>query len=263
MYSPAQIAKRYANAGAAKTKMPKSKMFILAMFAGMFIAFGAFGSQAAAVSIPQASFGKFIGALVFPVGLMMVIVAGAELFTGNCMLIVSVLDKKATLSGMLKNWFFVYLGNMTGSVLVAFLLTIGHSMEMFDRSLVESVVNTAQAKVSMTFGDAFIRGMLCNILVCIAIWVSFSTEEIAGKILALFLPITLFVVSGYEHSIANMYFIPAGLFAEMEFGIVAEGLTWYGFFISNLIPVTLGNIIGGAFVVGLGYYYVYLTANKE
>lgn len=262
MYGPAEIAKRYSAAGAAKTRLSVNKIFVLGIFAGMFIAFGAFGSQVVAVDV-GGSLGKFLGALVFPVGLMMVIMAGAELFTGNNLIIISVLDKKATVKGMLGNWAIAYIGNLVGSIFVAAMLTCGHAYSLFDGRLAESVVATAQAKVSLTFQDAFCRAVLCNILVCIAVWVSFSAEDVAGKIIGLYLPIMLFVLSGFEHCVANMYFIPAGLFAAEEYQIAAESLTMSGFLSGNLLPVTLGNMAGGVGIVGIGYYFVYLSRESK
>ncbi len=265
MYGPAKIAERYSDAGAAKTKLPIGKMFVLAIFAGMFIAFGAFGSQVVAADAGIGpSFGKFLGALVFPVGLLLVLMAGAELFTGNCLIIISVLDKKATVKGMLKNWAVVYAGNFVGSLFVALMLTYSHAYSLFDGKLAQSVVSTAQGKVLLAMPDAFLRGILCNILVCLAVWISFSAEDVAGKILGLYLPIMLFVLSGYEHCVANMYFIPAGIFASQEYGIAADpALNWYGCIVNNLIPVTIGNVIGGVCVIGLGYYFAYLHRTAE
>ncbi|MDE6015830.1 MAG: formate/nitrite transporter family protein [Acetatifactor sp.] len=258
MYTPSEIAKRYSEAGAAKTRISIMKTFTLAVFAGIFIAFGAYGSQVAAFNAGSESFGKFLSALVFPVGLLMVIMAGAELFTGNSLIIISVLNKKTTIKRLFRNWGIVYLGNFAGSVLVAFLLTYSHAYSVFDGRLAQVVVTTAQNKVLLSFQDAFLRGILCNILVCLSVWVSFAAEDVAGKILGLYLPIMLFVVSGYEHCVANMYFIPAGMLVSAEYGISADSLTWSGFLTNNLLPVTLGNILGGACIVGAGYFYIYL-----
>ncbi|MBR1931511.1 MAG: formate/nitrite transporter family protein [Lachnospiraceae bacterium] len=263
MYTPSEIAKRYSEAGAAKTRLSTSKMFVLAVFAGIFIAFGAFGSQVAAVSVEPAAIGKFLGALLFPVGLLMVIVAGAELFTGNSLILLSVLDKKTTVGGLLRNWGIVYLGNFVGSIFVAVLLTYSHSYSMFGGKLAEAVVATASTKESLAFTDALLRGILCNILVCISVWISFAAEDAAGKILGLFLPIMLFVVSGYEHCVANMYFIPAGILVSGEYGIPDETLSWMKLLTKNLVPVTLGNIIGGACIVGAGYFFVYLRKERD
>ena len=263
MYSPAEIAKRYSDAGGAKTRQSVCKTLVLAVFAGAYIALGAYGSQIVAVGVPVAAVGKFLGALIFPIGLLMVIIAGAELFTGNSLLIISVLNREATPGGLLKNWGLVYIGNFAGGFLTAALLTYSHSYSFLNGEMAQTVVNVAVGKVSLSPGDAFLRGILCNILVCVAVWVSFSAEEAAGKILALFLPIVLFVVSGYEHCVANMYFISAGILVSREYGIAAAGLSWSSMLIKNLLPVTLGNIVGGAGIVGCGYYYVYLAKAKE
>ncbi|MBQ9605822.1 MAG: formate/nitrite transporter family protein [Lachnospiraceae bacterium] len=263
MYSPEEIAKRYSLVGASKTSQGLGRMFVLAIFAGAFIALGAFGSQVVSVGASVASVGRLLSALVFPVGLLMVLVAGAELFTGNSLIIVSVLDGKTSVIKMLRNWGVVYAGNFAGSVLVALLLVYSHSYSLFDEGLAKTAVNTAVSKIGLSFGDAFFRGVLCNILVCIAVWISFSAKELAGKILGLFLPIMLFVVSGYEHCVANMYFLPAGLLVTREYGL-QEGasITWNSIFVCNLLPVTIGNIIGGACLVGCGYYYTYLKEAK-
>ena len=259
MYGPAEIAKRYSEAGAAKTRLAMPKAVILSTFAGMFIAFGAFGSQMVGLNGGSDPLAKLAGAAVFPVGLLMVLMAGAELFTGNSLIIISVLDGKATVKGMLRNWVIVYIGNFIGSIFVAVMLTYSHAYSQFGGQLAESVVATAQNKVLLSYPDALLRGILCNILVCIAVWISFSAEDVAGKILGLYLPIMLFVASGYEHSVANMYFIPAGILTSMEYGIEANAaLTWQGFLVHNLLPVTVGNVIGGVCVVGLGYFFAYL-----
>lgn len=262
MRSPAEIAENYVQVGIGKMKLKTGKMLWLAVLAGAFIAFGALASQVIAVSIPLPSVAKAAGAVVFPVGLMMVLVAGSELFTGNNLLIIPVLERKARVRDMLRSWIIVYLGNMIGAILVALAVTYGHTLSLFDGALAESVVQTAAGKVSMTFGEALIRGILCNFLVCIAVWVSFAASELAGKIIALMLPVVLFVLCGFEHSVANMYFVPAGIFASQEYGIAAEGLNWGSFFIRNLLPVTIGNLIGGALLVGTGYWFVYLRDKK-
>lgn len=259
MYGPAEIAKRYSSAGEAKTKLAVPKAFVLAIFAGMFIAFGAFGSQVVGLNGGSDPLAKFASAAIFPVGLTMVIMAGAELFTGNSLIIISVLNGKATIKGMLKNWVVVYCGNFIGSIFVAIMLTYSHAYSLFGGQLAEAVVTTAQNKVLLSLQDALLRGILCNILVCIAVWISFSAEDVAGKIMGLYLPIMLFVASGFEHSVANMYFIPAGMFVSGEYGMAADSaLTWMGFLTNNLLPVTIGNVIGGVCVVGLGYFFVYL-----
>ena len=263
MNSPAEVAKNYVGIGAGKTKLSFGKMLLLAILAGMFIAFAGVGSQVVAVSVEAASLGKFLGACVFPAGLAMVLVAGSELFTGNNLIVISVMEKQATWAGLLRNWVVVYIGNFIGGVLVAALVTYGHTPSLFNEALAASMVSAASGKVALSFGDAFIRGILCNILVCIAVWMSFAAKDVTGKIVGLFFPIMVFVLCGYEHCVANMYFVPVGIFTSAEFGIAAEGLTWGAFLVKNLLPVTLGNIVGGAGVVGFGYWAIYLRGAKK
>ncbi len=263
MNSPAEIARNYISTGETKCKNSVSKMIVLAIFAGMFIAVAGVGATVAAVSIKTASVAKLVGALIFPTGLAMVLIAGSELFTGNNLIIISVLEKRVSVAAMLKNWLFVYIGNFIGSVLIALLVVYGGVFKLFSSELAASAVKIAEAKATMPFVDALLKGILCNFLVCIAVWMSFGAKTVSGKIIGLFLPIMLFVLSGYEHSVANMYYIPAGLFAAGKHAITAEALTWGNFIVNNLIPVTIGNIIGGSFIVGAGYWFVYLKGCKE
>ena len=263
MNSPKEVAAAYCAAGEAKVVQPFWKTFVLAIFAGMFIAFAGVGSTVAPATIQTASVAKLVGALMFPTGLLMVVVAGSELFTGNNLLIIPTLHKRITVGAMLKNWGIVYIGNIIGSILIAFLACYGGVFSLFGEAVADGAVNTAAAKVSMPFISAVCKGILCNVLVCIAVWMSFAAKTVVCKLAAVFLPIMLFVLCGYEHSIANMYYIPAGLFAVSS-GLYssvspAEGLTWGNFIVKNLIPVTIGNIIGGAGLVGTGYWFVYLN----
>lgn len=262
MNTPAQVAENYVKAGIGKVNLSTLRMLILGIFAGMYIAFGALASQAASVTIASPSVAKFVGACIFPVGLMLVLVAGSELFTGNCLLVIPLLEKKVTLLQVIKSWILVYLGNMIGSLLVAFLACTGHVYTLYDSKMAETVVSTAAAKCALPFSDALIKGILCNILVCLAVWVSFAAKELAGKIIALYLPVVVFVLCGYEHSVANMYFIPAGLFASAAYQIPAKALTAGSFLLSNLLPVTIGNMIGGALIVGCGYWFCYLRKSN-
>ena len=263
MYSPKEIAERYVAVGTGKAELPASSMLILGIFAGAFIAFGALASQIIAVSIPLPSVAKCAGAAVFPIGLMLVLCAGGELFTGNCLMIIPLLEKKITAGGMLKNWVLVYAGNFIGSILVAMAAAYGHVYSLFDGKTAEAVVSTSLSKTALSFPDALIRGILCNIMVCLAVWVSFAAKELAVKIIGLMLPIFLFVLCGFEHSVANMYFVPAGFFASAQYGIPAEGLSAGAFLLRNLLPVTIGNIIGGSLIVGAGYWFVYLRERKN
>ncbi len=261
MNTPKEVLSLYCAAGVAKTKTPVLRAFILAIFAGMFIAAAGVGATVAPATVTSASAAKFLGACIFPAGLSMVIVAGSELFTGNNLMIISLLERKITIGSLLKSWVIVYAGNFVGAVLIAFLCAKGHVFALFNSTVASSVVSTAAGKTGMTFGTAFIKGILCNFLVCIAVWMAFAAKTVPGKIIAVFFPVMLFVLCGFEHSIANMYYIPAGLFTvgDSAYGGIqaAEGLTWGNMFLKNLLPVTLGNIVGGSGFVGCGYWYAY------
>ncbi len=263
MNTPAEIARSYIVVGAAKTRLPFLKLCMLSIFAGMFIAFGALGSTIASCGVQPAALSRLLSAAIFPIGLMMVVVAGAELFTGNCLIFAPVLARRATMRGMLYNWAVVYIGNFIGGVLLAFLAAYSHVFSLYGENLAQATVSTAVAKLSLSFGDAFIRGILCNVMVCVAVWVAFASKDISGKIIALYLPVALFVLCGFEHCIANMYFVPAGMFAAHVHGIDAPVLSWGSFVIDNLIPVTLGNIVGGSVFVGGGYWLAYLKGSTN
>lgn len=261
MISPSQIAHNFIEIGTNKTKVSSIKLFVLGIFAGMFIAFTGAATVIASATIDSPSVAKLIMAFIFPGGLTMVMLAGSELFTGNSLIIISVLEKKASFLSMLRNWGMVYLGNLAGSLFVTFLVVYSHTPSMFEGALAQNLVDIAWSKVCLSFGDAFLRGVACNILVCIAVWIAFAALTVPGKVIGLYLPIVVFVLCGFEHCIANMFYIPAGILTAAEYGIAAEGLTWGAFLIHNLIPVTLGNILGGAGVVGCGYWFIYLKSS--
>ena len=262
MLTPAKIAETYVNIGAGKAKTPLPRLFALAMLAGAFIAFAGASTMAASATVADPSTAKVITALLFPAGLVMVVLAGSELFTGDCLMVISAAAKKITVPELLRTWCVVYLGNLLGSVLVAVLVVCGHTPDLFGGALAQSMVNTALAKVSISFTDGLFRGILCNVLVCAAVWIAIGGSTATEKIFGLYPPVFLFVLAGYEHCVANMFYVPAGIFTAAEYGIAAEGLNWGSFFLKNLLPVTLGNIIGGAGVVGMGYYYIYLHEKK-
>lgn len=251
MYSPAEIAKRLVDTGVSKTRLSILNMLLLGAFAGAFIALAGVAATFANVYA-----GRLAGACVFPCGLAMVVVAGSELFTGNSLIVISVLEKKSTVTGMLKNWLFVYLGNLLGSLLIVVLAVYGGVFS--NQDVANALVTTAVGKVGLGFADALFKGILCNVLVCIAVWMSFSTKTSEGKIIAVFFPIMAFVICGFEHSIANMFYLPGGILTASRYGIAAEGLSWGSAILRNLIPVTIGNIIGGALLVGCGYWTIYL-----
>lgn len=262
MNSPLVIAENYIEIGKNKTKLAVFKMLVLGFIAGAFIALAGVGATVAAATVKNPSIAKLIGACVFPAGLAMVIIAGSELFTGNCLLVIPLLNHDIKFSGLFKNWFFVYIGNLIGGISVALLCCYSHTFSLFNNAVAESVVSAAVGKVNLSFSDALIKGILCNFLVCIAVWMAFAAKDVNGKIIGLFFPIMLFVLCGYEHSVANMYYIPAGIFTAKEYGISAEGLNFLTFITKNLIPVTIGNIIGGG-SVGLIYWSVYLKEKNN
>lgn len=258
MHSPLEIARNFVEIGIHKVRLSALKMLALGAIAGMFIGFAGIASTTASATIENPSVSRLLGAAVFPAGMAMVLVAGSELFTGNNLIIISLLEKKITLLEMLKNWFFVFLGNFIGASFVAVLVVYGHTPDLFEGVLAQKVVAAANSRVTQTFWEAFFRGILCNILVCIAVWAAFAAKKVPGKLLMSFWPVMLFVLCGFEHSIADIYFGVAGILTAGEYGIAAPGLSWGSFLLRNLLPVTLGNIVGGAGIVGGGYWLVYL-----
>jgi len=258
MHSPLEIARNFVEIGIHKVKLSAWKMVILGIFAGMFIGFAGIASTTASAAVENASVARLLSACVFPAGMAMVLVAGSELFTGNNLIIISVLQKKTRIRDMLKNWFFVFLGNFIGAALVAVLVVYGHTPDLYGGRLAEKMAAAAMLRVEQTFSEALIRGVLCNILVCIAVWAAFAAKTVSGKLLMSFWPVMLFVLCGFEHSIADIYFCVAGILSASEYGIAAEGLSWGSFLFKNLLPVTLGNIIGGTGIVGAGYWLVFL-----
>jgi len=272
MNSPAEVANNYVAIGKGKVNLPIPKMFILAVLAGMFIAMAGVAASTASATVATPSLAKLVSGVVFPGGLAMVLLAGSELFTGNNLIVIPLLERQVSVGGMLKNWVVVYIGNLVGSILVSAICVYGNQVGLYGGALAVSEISTAVSKCSMSFGDAFLKGIACNFLVCIAVWISFAAKDVAGKIIGLFFPIMLFVVSGYEHSVANMYYISIGLLANgvdsfaalaASAGLNTENLTWANMFLRNLLPVTLGNIVGGAGLVGLPYWFVYVRkANR-
>lgn len=261
--TPAEIAELYIMVGDGKTSRKSWALIALGCFAGAFIAFGALCSQVVSYNAATAAQGRLLSGLVFPVGLVLVVISGGELFTGNCLIVLSCLAKTTYPSAMLRSWACVYVGNFIGSILVAFLVNAGNVLSLYNNGLAQAAAAIAQAKVSMPFLEAFIKGMLCNFLVCIAIWASFASDDVCGKVVSIFLPIMVFVVCGFEHSVANMFFIPNGIFVHYFKNIPVEGLNWGTFFYKNLLPVTLGNIVGGGLFVGAGYWRIYLCHHDE
>ena len=260
-----EILEKVSDSGIAKAEGKTLRLLIWALLAGAYIAFGAQASQMVSFNLladpDSLGVGRLVSAAVFPVGLMMVVLCGAELFTGNCLMIIGVLDRKIRIGGMLRNWVLVYLGNFLGALLVVALMKSTGLWGTGSGLLGASVIKTAQAKVQLSFGQAFVRGILCNWLVCLAVWMSTGARETVSKIFAIWFCIGLFVISGFEHSIANMYFIPAGIAAATDSGLAqlagcdVSVLTVGNFLVKNLLPVTLGNILGGGLFVGMVYWF--------
>ena len=270
--APAAIADAMIGVGKGKCSLKTSQMMLLGIFAGAYIAFGAFACGMVSHSVENVGLSKFVGAAVFPVGLMLVVMCGAELFTGNNLIAVAYLNKDVTMNQMLKNWVVVYIGNFIGSIAVAALIIGSGLLTTSGGALGATAIKVASAKVSLTFGQAVIRGILCNILVVLAVWFAVGAQDFISKIWACWFPIMLFVLAGFEHSIANMYFIPVGIMAKANAqfaqvsGLTAEALAninWGTFLVNNIIPVTIGNVIGGAVIVSWVYWYVYKGSKKE
>ncbi|MBQ7733145.1 MAG: formate/nitrite transporter family protein [Synergistaceae bacterium] len=273
MLTPSQIKDKAITVGEKKANLSWINQFLLGVLAGAFIAFGSQASNMVTHTIEAANTAKFIGGLIFPAGLIMVLIAGAELFTGNCLMIISLAEKRITLAKLLRSWLIVYLGNLAGSVLVALLINWSGQLDFTSGLLGAFTIKTAVSKISLSFCRAFTMGILCNWLVCLAVWMSFGTDDFTGKVLAAFFPVWVFIASGFEHSIANMYYISAGLFAKCNASYVSKALesglsqgalnnlTWPSMFVNNLLPVTLGNILGGALFVGLVYWFIYRRDN--
>lgn len=242
------------------------KLTVLGILAGVYIAFGA--CLATLIGHDTAKYlglglARFITGAVFSVGLMLVVIAGAELFTGNNLMLMGVLDKRASFWKMSYKWGVVFIANFVGSVFLAYLYYETNLWKMGDAAVGLSALKIANAKVNLTFMEALTRGILCNWLVCLAVWMAFASREVSGKIFAIFFPIMAFVALGFEHSVANMYFIPLGIFLKgtglfINPDLNLTNLGWNSFLVNNLLPVTIGNIIGGAIFVGLLYWTVYV-----
>ena len=249
-YAPAEIALLVENIGVRKAELPFVPLTVLGVLAGAFIAFGAmFFTTTVTGSTAGFGFTRVVGGLAFSLGLVLVLIAGAELFTGNILIVMAWADGRIEAGRMLRNWAIVYAGNFIGAVASAFFIHWSGVLGMHDGAVAETARTIAAAKIALAPDQAFVRGMLCNALVCLAIWLSFAAHRVSGKILAIIFPITAFVALGFEHSIANMYFLPVAMLQGADV-TVAD-------LFANLVPVTLGNIVGGAGLVGLVYWIVY------
>lgn len=265
---PPQIASAAETVGVRKAGMDPVSMLVLAGLAGAFIALGA---VLFTVTITGAGGGlgpsRLLGGVAFSLGLILVIVAGAELFTGNTLVVMAWASRKVSTMLLLRGWAIVYVGNFVGAVATALLVFVARNWELGNGAVGGTALRVATAKVQLGFVEAVALGILCNVLVTLAVWLALSARSVPGKVVAIVFPITAFVAAGFEHSIANMYFIPMGLLLKEEdaaveaSGLGAEELAHLdvgGFLLDNLVPVTIGNIIGGALLVGAVYWFVYL-----
>lgn len=263
--SPAEIEAKAETLSVGKANMSIGKMFVLAIMAGLFIGCGATlftlvqGDSELTFAIK-----RVFGAACFSVGLMLVVCCGAELFTGNTLMVCGLGSKKINWGGMMKNWVVVWIGNLVGSVLMAFLVYMSAMAAMNGGLVGEAMVSIATSKVTLAPETIFCKGILCNFLVCLAVWMSFGARTIVDKIVCVIMPITAFVACGFEHCVANMFFLFMGFFSKLTgygAGIDASALDLSGIFY-NLTLATLGNIVGGMVMVGLAYWYVYHKKNQ-
>ena len=268
--TPPQIVAANMNAAKGKTELPLGRMILLGIFAGMFIAGGASASSLAMHAISNVGLARLVAGTIFPVGLMMIVLVGGELFTGDCLMIMGCVHGKFSVSKMVKVLTVVYLSNLVGSLLFAGLVYASGQYNNTNGMLGAFTIKVALGKVNLSFGAAVASGILCNIFVCMAVLMATAARDISGKIWGIFFPILTFIVSGYEHCVANMYYIPAGIFAKanstyasaaMEsYGYTTlqlDSLNWANFVVKNLIPVTIGNILGGMVFVGLPLYLIH------
>lgn len=258
-FSPREIAARVETVGVAKAQLPLLSMLMLSLLAGAFIGLGALFCVVVR-SDPSLGFAarQVLSGVTFSLGLILVVVAGAELFTGNNLLAMAWADGKISTLELLRNWAVVCCGNFIGAAGLALLVFLSRHPEMNNGLVAQEYLSIAATKVALPFWTAFFRGVLCNVLVCMAVWMAFAGRSVIDKAVAIIFPIAAFVASGFEHSIANMFFIPLAMLLQSfgNSGAVAASITWGGF-IGNLIPVILGNIVGGSLLVGLVYHVIY------
>lgn len=262
-----EAAGKYIQSSTAKVQTHPLRLFAKAVMAGAMIALGAAASSVAAHGIADVGLSRLVAGCVFPVGLMMVILLGAELFTGDCLVAMGVMDKRISLGRCARLLFLVYLGNLAGAVLIALLTAWSGQLNYSGGMLGAYAIKVAAGKVNMTFVQGLTSGILCNMLVCAAVLMALCSKDVAGKLLSCFFAIMLFVTAGYEHCVANMYYIPVGMLAlgnptyqalaAEAYGLGAaqlSSLNLLHFFINNLLPVTLGNILGGVLFVAAPVY---------
>jgi formate transporter len=270
---PPEMAAKAADIGVSKASMSTLRTFALAVLAGAFIALGAGFATVALAGTGEVPFGvaRILAGLVFCLGLILVVVGGAELFTGNNLIAMAWAERRVPTRWLLRNWGIVYVGNLVGALGTVVLVFAGGQYEFAEGAVGSSALAIAETKSSLGFGQAIALGIMCNALVCLAIWLTYSARTVTDKILAIIFPITAFVAAGFEHSVANMFFLPMGILIREqgsdEFfassGTAASDypdVSWTNAIVDNLLPVTIGNVIGGSVMVGLVYWLVYVRA---
>ncbi len=271
--TPVQMVERASDLAFAKSRMKFIPTLLLAFLAGMYIAFGGVFSLIVATGTSNVwPFGvtRLLQGIAFSLGLILVVVGGAELFTGNMLMSIAWAQKKISTSSVLKNWLIVYLGNFLGSIFMTGLILLGKTYQLSQGEFGNVLFKVVNTKLHYGFLQALSLGILCNILVCLAVWLSYSAKTTTDKILAVVFPISAFIAAGFEHSVANMFLIPAALLIKVIDPVFAAGLsldlsaiTWSNFLFSNLLPVTIGNMLGGIVVVGQFYYFSYKKDEKN
>lgn len=275
MLYPAEVAEYTIEAGVKKATTPTKKVLASAFLAGAYIAFGALGSIAAAYNLlanpATYGLGKMVAGLMFPAGLMFVLVAGADLFTGNILITLAALKKRVTWGQAFKNWALVWIGNLIGGALVAWMVSLSGVFDWSNGLYGGVVVKTAIGKLGFSFSAALVSGILCNWIVCATVWMTYAAKDVAGKLLAGFFGIFLFVCAGFEHSVANMAYLFGGFFAKSNPAFLeaahktaadASVISIPNIFVNNLLPVTIGNIIGGAVFVAGAYFFIFINKDE-
>ena len=257
---PPAMARKAEDVGVAKATMATASLFALAVLAGAFIALGALFATTAMAGGGELPYGvqRLLGGVTFSLGLILVVVAGAELFTGNNLVVMAWASGRVATRRLLAGWAVVYAGNFVGAVGTAALVYVSRQQEFGGGAVGEQALAIGEAKLGLGFVQAVALGALCNALVCLAVWLTYSARTTTDRILAVVPPIAAFVAAGFEHSVANMYFIPFALLVERDAAFSADGLGWGAFLLDNLLPVTIGNVFGGAVMVGAVYWFVYL-----
>lgn len=270
-YPPPQIASQIEKVALAKARLSLSQTFMLSILAGVYLGLGAqFATLVISDSTLHFGLTSLIEGVVYSLGFILAVIGGAEVFTGNCLIIMGYVSKRITTLELLNNWIISYTGNFIGSLTMVCWMYKSHQWEFFHHMVGAKALLIAHKKVNLSFKTAFTKGMLCNAMICLAVWLCFSGRSVADKVISIIFPIGGFVASGFEQCVSNMYFIPMGIVLRKNEAIVAASekmagkaldlsqLTWRGFFINNLIPVTLGNIVGGVILVGMIFWFVYL-----